>query len=273
MKPRRARPAGRARLLGLRCLWLEHDHGGFGWAPRGVGVEVVVDLGPAGPQPLALVSLGTARTDLPCSVAGSGDGLRMSLQVQPPGGFGRTPPVHRHRDQVGSVLEVADDDLPRPPGAPADRGEPQRPPAAGLGPPQTHPAARHAQQRAMAVPEQPDEPPRRQPGPPAMRSRCPRLTTPGHNSSMKTRRDPPTRAEGHRLSGPSAGNRPTIVRDDALFCRGKGVVVGYRPGRNRGEPGFGVEGDHRSVGDQHAGGTRTDSPAKPAQPVGCHAGQ
>ena len=195
-------------------MWLEHDHGGFGWAPRGVGVEVVVDLGPAGPQPLALVSLGTARTDLPCSVAGLGDGLRMSLQVQPPGGFGRTPPVHRHRDQVGSVLEVADDDLPRPPGAPADRGEPQRPPAAGLGPPQTHPAARHAQQRAMAVPEQPDEPPRRQPGPPAMRNRCPRLTIPGHNSSVKTRGDPDQRRRSPpiRSIGDARRESPASVR-------------------------------------------------------------
>jgi hypothetical protein len=43
--------------------WLEDDHGGFRWPPRGVGVEVLVDLGPAGPQPLPLVSLGRrART-------------------------------------------------------------------------------------------------------------------------------------------------------------------------------------------------------------------
>ena len=49
---------------------------------------------------LALVSLCTTRTDPSCPVAGLGGGVGMSLQVQPPRGFGRPPPVHRHSDQV-----------------------------------------------------------------------------------------------------------------------------------------------------------------------------
>ena len=150
--------------------WLEYDHGGFGWPQRGVGVEVLVDLRPAGPQPLALVSLRATRTDLSRPVAGLGGDVGVSLQVQPPPGFGRTPPVHRHRDQVAAVLEIAEDDRPRPPGAPAHRGEPQRPPAARLRTPQTHPGARHAHQCAMGMPGNHDEPPRRQPGPPARSS-------------------------------------------------------------------------------------------------------
>ena len=125
-----------------------------------------------------------------CSVGGLGDGVGMSLQVQPPCGFGRTPPVHCHRDQVAPVLDVADDDLSRQPGASARRGEPQRPRAVRLWPPQTQSAARRPHQRAMPVPEQHDEPPRRQPGPAATRSGCPYLTNPRHNQSVKCRVTP-----------------------------------------------------------------------------------
>ena len=57
---------------GLLVEWLEYDHGGFGWPQRGVGVEVLVDLGPAGPQPFALVSLRAARMDRSRPVAGLG---------------------------------------------------------------------------------------------------------------------------------------------------------------------------------------------------------
>jgi hypothetical protein len=103
---------------------LKYDHGGLRWPQRGVGIEVLVDRSPSGPQPLALISFGTARTDLPCPIAGLGDGLRVSLQVQPPCRFRRAPPVHRHRDQVAAVLEVADDYLPRLPRAPARGREP-----------------------------------------------------------------------------------------------------------------------------------------------------
>jgi len=66
--------------------WLEYDHGGFDWPQRGVDVEVLVDLGPAGPQPFALVSLRAARTDRPRPVAGLGGDVGVSLQVQPPPG-------------------------------------------------------------------------------------------------------------------------------------------------------------------------------------------
>src|SRR5439155_20656270 len=106
---RRSRGALVRRGSGCRAggvCWLEDDHGGLRWPPRGVGVEVLVDIGPAGPQPLALVCLGPARTDPPRPVAGLGGGVGMSLQVQPPRGLGRTPPVHRHRDQVAAVLDV-----------------------------------------------------------------------------------------------------------------------------------------------------------------------
>ena len=183
--------------------WLEYDHGGFRWPQRGVSVKVLVDLGPAEPQALALISLRTPGTDLPCSVASLSGGVGMSLQVQPPCGFGRTPPVHCHRDQVAPVLHVAYDDLPIRPGASALRGEPQRPPAARLWPPQTQSATRRPHQRAMPVPEQHHEPPRRQPGPPATRRGCPTSRIPDITRTWPLARDSETRAKGHHLSGPS----------------------------------------------------------------------
>ena len=140
-QPRNPKGQGAPRRGCRRVARLEDDNGGLGWPPGCVVVEVLVDLGPAGPQPLALFALCAARTDLSCSVAGLGDGVRMILQVQPPRGFCRTPSVHRHRDQVATVLEVADDDLSWHPTASARRGEPQRPPPARLRPPQTEPAA------------------------------------------------------------------------------------------------------------------------------------
>ena len=117
------RPVAGSRAWSSGFSWLEHDDGGLPWSPRGIGVEVLVDLGPSGPQTLALVSLCATCMDLSCSVAGLGDGIGMVLQVQPPGGFGRTPPVHRHGDQVAIVLEVADDDVSRLSRASARRGE------------------------------------------------------------------------------------------------------------------------------------------------------
>jgi hypothetical protein len=47
------------------------------------------------------------------SILGPERALRIGLQVQPPGWFCRTPTVHRHRDEVGPVLVVAEDHAPR----------------------------------------------------------------------------------------------------------------------------------------------------------------
>jgi hypothetical protein len=119
-------------------------------------------------------------------VAGLDDGVRVGLQVQPPRGLGRAPPVHRHGHEVGAVLEVAEHDLAGLPTAPSGRGEPQRPPAARPWAPQPQPAPARAQQSAVAVPERHDHPPWREPGMPAAR-RCSRLAITGHDPSVAPR--------------------------------------------------------------------------------------
>jgi len=164
--------------------WLENNHGGLGWAARRVGVEVLVDLGPARPESLALGSGRGSSPHTSWSVARLDGGVRMSLQVQPPRGFGDTPAIHRHGDQVSAVLEVADDDLSRSSRASTCRGEPKRAPTVHPWPPQTQPGVRHAHQCAMAVPERHNEPARRQRGSATVRTRGLTITSPGHDSTV-----------------------------------------------------------------------------------------
>ena len=72
----------------------------------------------------------------------------------------------------------------------------------------------------MAVPEQHDEPPRRQPGPPAARSRCPRLTILGHNQSVNFWGDPKLGPKATTYQAQSAGKTdPTIVRRRCIVLR------------------------------------------------------
>jgi hypothetical protein len=178
--------------------WLEHHHGGLGRAARGVGVEVLVDLSQARPKSLALGSVCGSRPDMSWSVACLDGGVRMSLQVEPPRGFGGTPTIHRHRDQVSAVLEVTDEHLSRPSRASAGRGELKRAPTVRLRPPQTEPGVRHAHQGAMGVPERHDEPARRQPGPATARARSPTVTGFGHDTIVTLSR---ATGQGRRTRG------------------------------------------------------------------------
>ena len=63
----------------------------------------------------------------------------------------------------------------------------------------------------MDVPEQHDEPPRRQPGPPARRSRCVRITNPGHNHSVTFRADTGLGPEATTYQGLSARKTGTTI--------------------------------------------------------------
>jgi hypothetical protein len=64
----------------------------------------------------------------------------------------------------------------------------------------------------MPVPEQHDEPPRRQPGPAATRSGCPYLTNPRHNQSVTCRVTPKQGPKATIYQAHRPGTRPTIVR-------------------------------------------------------------
>ena len=215
----RLRPRGRR--------WLENHHGGLGRAARGVGVEVLVDLSPARPESLALGSRGGSCPDTSWSVACLDAGVRMSLQVQPPRGLGGTPAVHRHRDQVSTVLEVADEDLSRPSRASTGRGEPKRAPTVRLRPPQTQPGARHAHQRAMAVPERHDEPARRQRGAATARTRPFGVTSPGHDTIVTL-----SRAAGQ---GRRARSQRRIREIDSALPPGRGTATADRRRGRQGE--------------------------------------
>ena len=68
------------------------------------------------------------------------------------------PAVHGHGDEVRAVFEVADDHGAGPARPPPDGGQAQGAPAAGLGSPQTEPAAGPPVQAAMGDPGEPDEP-------------------------------------------------------------------------------------------------------------------
>ena len=46
------------------------------------------------------------------------DGIRMRLEVEPPRGMTLLPAVHGEHDEIGAVLDVADDDAAFLPGLP-----------------------------------------------------------------------------------------------------------------------------------------------------------
>src|SRR5829696_1148939 len=96
---------------------LQDYHRGLGRPPRRVAVQVRVDLAPAGPQPRPLVAGCGVTTHQPPTADEIDGRVRVRLQVEPPGGLTLTPPVHRQRDQVRTVLEVPDDDTALPAGA------------------------------------------------------------------------------------------------------------------------------------------------------------
>ena len=80
------------------------------------------------------------------------------LQVEPPGWMTLVPAVHRRRHEVGTVLDVADDDAALVPGLPPDGREAQRTPAALVcGGPQDATTAEPVE-RSMSAPGRVDEP-------------------------------------------------------------------------------------------------------------------
>lgn len=102
-----------------RRIWFEDGGGGLPPAASGKVVESLVQLAPTLPQSLALRGhRGSPADFVPDSAGQLDDRPRVGLEVQPPGWFGGTPPVHGHRDQVGPVFVVTDNHAPRLDGRP-----------------------------------------------------------------------------------------------------------------------------------------------------------
>src|SRR5688572_19369740 len=102
----------------------EDDHRRLGRPALRIRVEPRVDRDPALPQPITLLPRRTACThQARLLVRQSSDGVRVRLEVAPPRGMALVPAVHRDRDEVRTVFEVADDDAALLPGLPPDGGE------------------------------------------------------------------------------------------------------------------------------------------------------
>lgn len=155
---------------------LQDDEGGAG-PPRGVGVEVpLLDVLPPRPKARALVPFRLTGRDIADRPTRQiHDGVGVCPQVEPPCGRGLRPAVHRHEDQVRTVLQVGDDhDSLRPRAAPGGP-EPEHPPAVRSRAPQADAAAGDRVERPVTDPERADEPAWREP-----RGRSRR----GHDPSM-----------------------------------------------------------------------------------------
>jgi hypothetical protein len=135
------------------------DHGRLGRPPARIRVELRIDRDPALPQPVTLLPCPSACAhQARLLVRQSNDGVRVRLEVEPPRGLALVPAVHRERDEVRAVFDVADDDAALVPGPPPDARESQRTPAAlGRRGPQ-EPAATEPVQRAMSAPGRVHEP-------------------------------------------------------------------------------------------------------------------
>lgn len=71
--------------------WLKDDDCGLYRAARGVGIEVLVDLSPSGPQTLSFVAPCCPTGDLARTVDEVDRDVGMRLEVEPPGRFGVAP--------------------------------------------------------------------------------------------------------------------------------------------------------------------------------------
>src|SRR5262252_5841613 len=88
----------------------------------------------------------------------------MCLKIEPPGWFRVGPAVHRRRDQIRAVLNVAEDYAALPCGVPSGGGQLEHSPLVGRWRSKDQPAAADRIQSAMELPEDADDPPRRQEG-------------------------------------------------------------------------------------------------------------
>src|SRR4051794_19151745 len=72
--------------------------------PIRVIVRVIAELAESCPQAFPLLPDRSSRMHGPPAALEFDLGVRLSLEVEPPGRLRRTPAVHRHRDEVRTVL-------------------------------------------------------------------------------------------------------------------------------------------------------------------------
>lgn len=87
--------------------------------------------------------------------------IRLGLKVEPPRRLRICPTVHRHRDEVRTVLEVAENHRSLMAGAPPDGRQVQRAPPSGFRAPQPDSSTRDSVHAPVHNPSEADEPARR----------------------------------------------------------------------------------------------------------------
>ena len=91
------------------------------------------------------------------------EALGSGLEVEPPRRLTAGPTVHRHRDHVRTVVEIAEDHAALLAGATPGGRETHHPVAVGLRTPQADSATGNAVQESVYGPESANEPPGRKP--------------------------------------------------------------------------------------------------------------
>lgn len=138
---------------------IQNDDGGLGWAASSEAIEPLVQLSPAFPQPVTFFAN--------CAATNNGDGrssghresgLGLCLKVEPPGRFWCAPPVHRHRDDAVTVLEVADHHPAFDAAAASGRGEVGKPVAIRSRSTKPEPASAPPVERLVDLPCCPNDP-------------------------------------------------------------------------------------------------------------------
>src|SRR5207237_6230706 len=117
-------PTGACPVSSGPAARFEDDHRRLGRPPDRIRVEPRIDRDPALPQPITLLPRRRACAhQARLLVRQSNDGVRVRLEVAPPRGMALVPAVHRDRDEVRTVFEVADDDAALLPGLTPDDGD------------------------------------------------------------------------------------------------------------------------------------------------------
>ena len=138
--------------------WLQHDDGSLCGSKGRIVVQVLVDFSPPRPKTISFLTVGSSSRDTSAPVGEFDVDLRMGLKVQPPGGLTFAPSVHRQSDQVGAVLEIANDHAVLPAGSAPGGDETQSSPLVRLRMPQPQAVTGHTKKSPMGLPEEPDEP-------------------------------------------------------------------------------------------------------------------